>query len=116
MMVFYIIYLAIRAIVLRNCKEERTYKYKQMSLLVSKIVTSFKDHNIENTCIGFILEGNIDISIWGFICAIYIRKNGIGMPHFSDVFSNIFSFVSMGPLLFAPLHLLYKAWQFNKHI
>ena len=87
-----------------------------MSLLVSKIVTSFKDHNIENTCIGFILEGNIDISIWGFICAIYIRKNGIGMPHFSDVFSNIFSFLSIVPLFLAPLYLVYRALQFNKYI
>jgi hypothetical protein len=40
----------------------------------------------------------------------------MGMPHFSDVFSNIFAFLSMVSLLIAPLYLLLRAWQFNKHI
>jgi hypothetical protein len=40
----------------------------------------------------------------------------MGMPHFSDVFSNILAFLSMVPLLIAPLYLLQRAWRFNKHI
>jgi hypothetical protein len=80
------------------------------------MVNSLRSHCVESYLITFILEGNIDISLWGFICAIYIRKNGMGMPHFSDVFSNIFAFASMVSLLIAPLYLLYRAFQFNKRI
>ena len=116
MLVLYAIYLAIRAIVRRNCKEERTYKNRFINLLIQYIMNSFRNHKIQTTCIGFILEGNIEISLWGLICAIYIKNNGIGMPYFSDVFSNIFAFISMVPLYFAPLYLLQRAWKFNKHI
>jgi hypothetical protein len=110
MMVFYVFYLAIRGLVLRCFKEKINFKQDRKSLLISKILTSFRNHRIETTFICFILEGNIDISLWGFICAIYVRKNGIGTPYFSDVFSNLFAFLSMVPLLIAPLYLLKKAW------
>jgi hypothetical protein len=74
------------------------------------MINLLRSHCVESYLITFILEGNIEISLWGFICAIYIRKNGMGMPHFSNVFSNIFAFASMVPLLIAPLYLLKKAW------
>ena len=116
MMVSYAFFLAIRAIVLRNCKVERKYKHKLMNSFVGQTMTVFREHKLEATCIGFILEGNIDITIWAFVCAIYVKNNGIGMPYFSDVFSNIFSFLSIVPIFLAPLYLVYRALQFNKYI
>ena len=109
MMVMYFIYLAIRGLVLKSCSEQKTFQQDRISQFMSKILTSFRDHSVETTCISFILEGTIEISLWGFICLLYIRKNGVGMPYFSEVFSNIFSFVSLVPLSIAPLYLLYRA-------
>ena len=62
-MILYPFFLAIRKILLRNFKGE--------SLIEKNIVPWFRNHNIEVTCLNFFLEGNLDISFWVFICAIY---------------------------------------------
>jgi hypothetical protein len=66
------------------------------------------------TCITFILEGNLDISFWALISSVNVKKNGIGMPHFSDVLSNLLAFVMLVLLAFAPLFLLFRTKKYDK--
>ena len=106
-MILYPIFLAIREIVLRNFKGE--------SFIKKKIVPWLRSHNIEVTFINFFLEGNLDISLWFFISVSYVHSHGIGMPHFSDVFSNIAGFVIIAPLFAVPFYILYKANRLLKH-
>jgi hypothetical protein len=109
MIILYILFLGVRKLFTGYIKGtgEREFCDK-------KIVPWFEAHNIEVTCITFILEGNIDISIWTLISSIYVKRHGIGMPHFSDVFSNLFAFVMLLLLACAPVYLLFRTMKFHK--
>ena len=86
-MIYYGLYLAFRQMILRNFTGE--YHCER------KIVPYFRTHKIEGTLLGFVLEGNIDISFWSYICALYVKEHGIRMPRWSDVFSNILAFIML---------------------
>ena len=106
MMVYYCLYLAFREMVLRNFTGDYYCE--------KKIVPYFRKHHIEGTVLRFILEGNLEISFWSFICALYVKKNGIGIHHWSDVFSNILAFIMLLLVPAAPIITLYRANQFFK--
>ena len=41
------------------------------------------------------LEGNLDISFWSYICILSVKEHGIGNPHWADMFSNILAFLML---------------------
>jgi len=65
-MVFYALYLCTRWIIIRWFSDVRECR--------PKIVPWFRSHNIEATCIRFILEGNIDILLNALICILYMKN------------------------------------------
>ena len=64
--VFYALYLCTRWMIIRWFSDARE--------CTPKIIPWFRSHNIEATCIRFILEGNIDILLNALICIIYMKK------------------------------------------
>ena len=102
-MIYYALFLAVRKLFTRYIKGTGKWEFCNQ-----KIVPWFESHNIQVACITFILEGNLDISFWTLICAIYVKKHGIGMPHFSDVFSNLLAFTMLFLLACAPVYLLFR--------
>ena len=107
-MVYYAFFLAVRLFVIRFLKGKTEF-------IDQRIIPWFKNHNIEVTCLTFILEGNLDIAFWAFICIMNIKNNNIGR-HFSDVFSNLIAFVILLLLACAPIYLLYKAVNYIKQV
>jgi hypothetical protein len=109
MIILYILFLGVRKLFTGYIKGtgEREFCDK-------KIVPWFEAHNIEVTCITFILESNLDISFWTLISSIYVKKHGIGMPNFSDILSNIFAFVMLFLLACAPVYLLVRTKKYYK--
>jgi hypothetical protein len=65
-MVFYALYLCTRWMIIRWFSDVRE--------CTPKIIPWFRSHNIEATCIRFILEGNIDILLNALICIIYMKN------------------------------------------
>jgi hypothetical protein len=108
-MVFYAVFLGVRKLFTGCIK--RTVKQE---FCVMKIVPWFEAHNIEVTAITFILEGNLDISFWTLISSLYAKKHGIGTPHFSDTFSNIYAFAMLFLLASAPVYLLFRTKKYHK--
>jgi hypothetical protein len=108
LMIFYACFLGVRKLFTGCIKGTGEREYCDR-----KIVPWFEAHNIEVTCITFILEGNLDISFWTLISSMYVKKHGIGMPRFSDVFSNIFGFVMLFLLASAPVYLLVRTKKYH---
>ena len=104
-MIFYGLYLAFRHFVLRN--------FTGVICCDKKIVPYFRNHHIQGTVLGFFLEGNLDISFWSYICAFYVKKHGIGMPHWADVFSNVLAFIMLALVLLVLILTWYKD---NQHL
>ena len=98
-MAFYALFLIIRLFVIIFCKNK---------FCARKIRPWFTSHIPEVTIITFILEGKIDISLYSFICAIYVSKEGMGTTR-GDVFSNVLAFIMLLPLVYAPFHMLWRA-------
>ena len=109
MMIYYAFFLAVRKLFTGYIKGTGEREFCDQ-----KIVPWFERHNIQVTCITFILEGNLDISFWTLICSIYVKKHGFGMPHFSDVFSNILAFLMLVLLACAPVYLLFRTKQYSR--
>ena len=109
LMIFYACFLGVRKLFTGYIKGTGEREYCDM-----KVVPWFEAHNIEVTCITFILEGNLDISFWALICLIYVKNHGIGMPHFSDVLSNLLAFVMLVLLACAPVFLLFRTNKYDK--
>ncbi len=65
-MISYALYLSTRWMILRWFSDARECR--------PKIIPWFQNHNIEATCIRFILEGNIDILLNALICILYMKK------------------------------------------
>ena len=65
-MIAYALYLSTRWMILRWFSDVRECR--------PKIVPWFRSHNIEATCIRFILEGNIDILLNALICILYMKN------------------------------------------
>lgn len=107
-MIIYALFLIVRKLVVRCLKGRNQFCDKN-------IVPWFENHNIELTCLTFILEGNLDISFWAFISALNVKKYGIGSRG-SNVFSNLCAFVILFPLAYAPIHLLVRSIQHIKQI
>ena len=105
LMVFYGLYLAFRQFVLMIFTGDFCCE--------KKIVPYFRKHHIQGTVLGFFLEGNLEISFWSYICLFYMKKHGIGMPHWSDVFSNIIGFIMLALVLIVLILSWYKA---NRHL
>ena len=105
LMICYGLYLAFREMVLRNFTGDFNCE--------KQIVPYFRKHHIQGTVLGFFLEGNLDISFWSYICAFYVKKHGIGMPHWADVFSNILAFIMLALVLLVLILAWYKA---NQHL
>jgi hypothetical protein len=99
--VFYGIFLIFRALILKYSTSE-SYR---MVRLRSKIA----DHNIEAICVRFILEGNIDLTIWCFLSINYAVRTKAAWMSFSDVFSNLMGFLTLIPLVAAPIYFYRQA-------
>ena len=100
-MIYYALFLGVRLIVVRYLKGKNQF-------IDQRIVPLLENHNIEVTCLTFILEGNLDIGFWAYICIMHIKNHNIG-SHFSDVLSNLFAFLMLILLFYALIHLLIKA-------
>jgi hypothetical protein len=109
-MIYYALFLAVRKLFTRSIKGRVKKEFCD-----AKVVPWFEDHNIEVTCLTFILEGNLDISFWGFIAILYVKDNGLGQT-FSDRFSNLLAFVMLVTLAIAPIALIYRANKYIKQI
>ena len=107
LMIFYGLYLAFREMMLRNFTGE--------SICEKKIVPYFRKHSIQGTVLGFFLEGNLEISFWSYICVFYVKKHGIGMPHWADVFSNILGFIMLALVMLVLILSWYKANRYLKN-
>jgi hypothetical protein len=108
--IYYVLFLAVRKLFTGFIKGTGEKEFCD-----AKVVPWFEDHNIEVTCLTFILEGNLDISFWVFIALLYVKDNGLGKT-FSDRFSNLFAFAMLLPLAVAPIALLYRAVKYIKLI
>ena len=108
--IFYVLFLAVRKLFTGYIKGTGEQEFCDR-----KVVPWFEDHNIEVTCLTFILEGNLDISFWLFIAILYVKDHGIGQK-FSDGFSNVFAFAMILPLTAAPISLLYRAVKYIKQV
>ena len=64
--VFYALYLCTRWMMIRWFSDVRQCK--------PKIIPWFRNHNIEATCIRFIMECNIDILLNALICILYMKN------------------------------------------
>jgi hypothetical protein len=65
-MIYYALYLSTRWMIIRWFSDVRECR--------PKIVPWFRNHNIEATCIRFILEGNIDILLNALISILYMKN------------------------------------------
>ena len=65
-MIAYALYLSTRWVIIRWLSDVRECR--------PKIVPWFRSHNIEATCIRFIMEGNIDILLNALICILHMKK------------------------------------------
>jgi hypothetical protein len=106
-MVAYSIFLLIRWVIISQFSDIRECK--------PKIVPWFRNHNIEATCIRFIMEANIDILLNALICIIYMKNKWSLGDKFQDKVSNLFGFIMLLILIYAPIHTLARAWQFRNH-
>ena len=61
------------------------------------------------------MEGNIDILLNALISIVYIKKTRSLGAKFSDIISNIFGFIMLLVLCYAPFHALFRAWQLHRH-
>jgi hypothetical protein len=109
-MIYYVLFLAVRKLFTGYIKWTGKKEFCD-----AKVVPWFEDHNIEVTCLTFILEGNLDISFWGFIAILYVKDHGLGQT-FSDRFSNLLAIAMLVPLVIAPIALIYRAMKYMKHI
>jgi len=64
--VFYALYLGTRCMMIRWFSDVRQCK--------PKIIPWFRNHNIEATCIRFIMECKIDILMNALICILYMKN------------------------------------------
>ena len=101
MMLGYALFLITRWVIVRQFHDERH--------CARKIVPWFQKHNVEATCIRFILEGNIDIFINALISILNVENSRSLGGKFWDVFSNLLGCVMLLVLAYAPLHSLYRA-------
>jgi hypothetical protein len=104
--IFYGLFLIFRALILKYSTSESS----RMVILRSKIA----DHNIEAFCVRFILEGNIDLTIWCFLSINYAVRTKAAWMSFSDVFSNLMGFLTLIPLVAAPIYLYRQAAVFSE--
>lgn len=103
-MIYIFLYLAFREMMLRNFTGDVNCE--------KKIIPYFRKHSIQGTVLGFFLEGNLDISLWSYICAFYVKEHGIGTKG-TDVFSNILGFIMLALILLSLILTLSKA---NQHL
>ena len=103
--VFYALYLCTRWMMIRWFSDVRQCK--------PKIIPWFRNHNIEATCIRFILEGNIDILLNALICILYMKNKWSFGDKFQDKGSNLFGFIMLIILCYAPIHALARSLQFR---
>jgi len=99
--VFYGLFLIARALILKYSTSK--------SLWMVRVRNSLAEHNIEAVCVRFILEGNIDLTIWCFLSINNAVKTKAVWSSFSDVFSNLLAFLTLVPLVAAPIYLYRQA-------
>ena len=103
----YASYLLIRVPVMRS---NPTNKY------MKKVKRKFCEHNIEASLLTFIVEGNLDITIWCCIMSSYIHnqeQDKFGSKN-QDRFANIVGCLFIIALLYVPFHLYFKGRKLNK--
>ena len=100
-------YLLIRVPVMRS---NPTNKY------MKKVKRKFCEHNIEASLLTFIVEGNLDITIWCCIMSskIYNKEQDKFGSTGQDRFANIVGYLYLIPLIYMPIHLFYKGRKLNK--
>ena len=102
----YIMFLGLRETVLRWFHDE--------AYCLQKIYPWFKSHNVEVTTIRFVLEGTIDILFWALICILNVKEmHSLGLK-FQDKFANFVAFWMLVPIIYAPIHLVYRAIQLQR--
>jgi hypothetical protein len=103
---FYIIFLGLRETVLRWFHDE--------AYCLQTILTWFKSHNVEVATIRFVLEGTMDILFWALICILNVKeKHSLG-PKFQDKFANFVAFAMFAPIIYAPIHFVWRAIQLQR--
>ena len=61
------------------------------------------------------MEANIDILLNALICILYMKNKWSLGNKFQDKVSNLFGFIMLLILCYAPFHALARAWQFSNH-
>ena len=65
------------------------------------------------TTIRFVLEGTMDVLFWALIAILNVRDTRSLGPKFSDKLSNIFAIAFLLLIIYAPMHTILRAIQFN---
>jgi hypothetical protein len=102
----YIIFLGLRETVLRWFHDE--------AYCLQKIYPWFKSHNVEVATIRFVLEGTMDILFWTLICILNVKEEHSLGPKFQDKFANLVAFAMLAPIVYAPIHFVWRAIQLKR--